>query len=70
MEEEHAGRQEAVILGRFLRRAVEFYDKGLASCESLVDYLRLIGAALDESGEGTLRDILAVLDEAWRESDG
>jgi len=57
-------------LDDFFQRALELHAGGAATTDSAVEYLRLVVLALDEHTPEAVQDMLAVVEDAWREDDG
>lgn len=63
-------REERDLLVRFFRRALDLYDRGAITSESVLDYLRVVVDALDPEHPGSLDSVKGALNDAWREADG
>jgi hypothetical protein len=62
--------EEQTILVRFFRRALNLYDVGAVTPESVLDYLRVVTDAIDPEEPGSIEGLRNTLEDAWRPSDG
>lgn len=62
--------EEQTILVRFFRRALNLYDVGAVTPESVLDYLRVVTDAIDPEEPGSIAELRNTLEDAWRPSDG
>ncbi len=62
--------EEQAVLVRFFRRALNLYDVGAVTPESVLDYLRVVTDAIDPEEPGSIAELRSTLEDAWRPSDG
>lgn len=62
--------EEQAVLVRFFRRALNLYDVGVVTPESVLDYLRVVTEAIDPEKPGSIAELRSTLDDAWRQADG